>query len=143
MKMPHTITLFNRVKRTAGGDADYSVTVIEGVLHRVTQAQGVTATGVVNASTVVVIIPTDADAKGATYIAPYEFARLTAEEVKARKLYTYAPGDLYAKGDFSELADTKLSATSIKATCPAHSITSAEFLDFGSPSLHHWEVKGV
>lgn len=143
MKMPHTITLFNRVKRATGSDAEYSVTVIKGVLHRVTQAQGVTATGVVNASTVVVIIPTDADTNGATYIAQHEFTRLTAEDIKARKLYTYAPGDLYAKGDFSELAGTKLSATSIKAASPAHSITSAEFLDFGSPSLHHWEVKGV
>lgn len=143
MNMPHTITLFNRVKRATGSDAEYSVTVIKGVLHRVTQAQGVTATGVVNTSTVVVIIPTDADTNGAKYIAPYEFACLTAEDIKARKLYTYAPGDLYAKGDFSELAGTKLSATSIKAASPAHSITSAEFLDFGSPSLHHWEVKGV
>lgn len=143
MKMPHTITLFNRVKRTTGGDAEYSVTLINGVLYRVTQAQGVTSTGVVNARTATVIIPTDADTNGASYIDPYEFSRLSAEDIKARKLYTYAPGDFYAKGDFSSLAGTKLSATSIKSTCSAHSITSAEFLDFGSPSLHHWEVKGV
>lgn len=143
MKMPHTITLFNRVKRTTGGDAEYSVTVIKGVLHRITQAQGISQTGIVNASTVVVIIPTDADTNDAKYITPQEFADFTGEEIRKRKLYTYAPGDFYAKGDFSSLAGTKLSATLIKNSCAAHSITSAEFLDFGSPSLHHWEVKGV
>ena len=142
MQFPHTITVFNRIKRAGASGDTFLATVIKGVLFRVVNGNSRTGTGDVNRDTFQLYIPLTADTGNKEYVSPAEFIRLTEDE--ARKKYTFSDkGDFFARGDFSELGRIPLKTSEVKEVTDVHKITRAEFLGFGSVSLHHWEVQGV
>ncbi len=142
MQFPHKITLFNRIKHAGAGGEMYLATVIDGVLFRVINGNSRTGTGDQNRDTFQLYIPTDAKTDGKSYVSPADFYEMTEDE--ARKHYTFScRGDFFARGDFSVLGRVPLKTAEVKEVAEVHKITAAEFLDFGSVSLHHWEVKGV
>ena len=142
MTFPHTVTIFNRIKSAETDKDIFLVTVIKGVLFRAVDGNSRTDKGDVNRATFQLYIPLTADTGRKEYMSSAEFIRLTEEE--ARKKYTFSTkGDFFARGDFSKLGSVPLKTSDVKEIADVHKITAAELLDFGSVSLHHWEVRGV
>lgn len=141
MQFPHRITLFNRVE-DATGEISYRVTFLEGVLYRVVKGNAKTGTGDQNRDTAKLYVPLSVSAGGKTYITPEEYARLSNDERAAH--YTFSvKDDFFVLGERKELADVPMETADVKEIYDVHAITAVEFLDFGSPTLHHWEVSGA
>lgn len=140
MKLPHSITLFNRYDDASTGRIYYIATVIDGVLFRLVKGEGKAQQGEINRNSAKLFIPITADAEGKTYVPPSEFAAGEPEENENR--YTYAPDDFFVKGKHPEFKGAFVKTADVEEECETFRITAAEFLDFGASDLQHWEVVG-
>ena len=141
MQLPHSVTLFNRVE-DAEGEVSYRVTFLKGLLYRVVRGNSRAGTGEQSRDTAKLYVPLSVSTGEKTYLSPEEYARLSDDELAAH--YTFSvKGDFFVLGEKRELADVPMETADVKEIYDVHAITAVEFLDFGNPSLHHWEVSGV
>lgn len=138
MKLPHKVTLFNHFEDIQTGRTYYLVTIIDGVLFRLLQAEHKTTQGKINGNNAKLFIPITAQTQNKTYISPAEFKKNTAEENATH--FTFSPEDFFVLGEHSEYVGTYVKTADVEEDNETYRINMAEFLDFGSISLKHWEI---
>lgn len=139
MKLPHTITVFNRIN--GSGKTRFAPTVIKGCLNRIVYATPKSVTGEENGNGTKLYIPLTADTSGKRYISPEKYKQLTDDDRNG--FYTFSPdNDFYTVGAFDTENTNEIDTATIKGLSTVYKITAAELLDFGDSSLQHWEVQG-
>lgn len=143
---PHTVTLYEY--ETVPGEKFTEtviahITVLRGVLLIASKAANVRATGLEGADAVNLHIPFGVEAvDGITgepkrYVDPVEGWK--AETDKAG-VWTLAVGTVFVKG---EVVEPDLTRAQLElAYDDVYQVTKVDKIDFGSPSMQHWEVGG-
>lgn len=147
MLLPHTVTVFNVITKTAD---DYSTTeqvyaaVLDGVFIMEKHSGKPARAGSDNQSSLEVFIPFFANALDANtgesleYALPDYFEKNPAGHWTLMVSGEKADGRCFIIKGNVPAADYK----AIKAMCGAKRVTAVETFDFGSCDLQHWEVYG-
>ena len=111
---------------------------LDAVLWIATKGANIIRTGIETADAVKVIIPRAVKAERA-FLPPYEYAAQASPD----GFWTLAPKDkimkgYYASGEISNEDMKRLAETKDNL----FTVTSVDFKDFGSESLHYWRVGG-
>lgn len=108
-----SITIFNKKYDPAKRDYNYVRTYLMGVNIEKKKAVNVIKSGLENASSGTIYIPTeDLDSENKEYISPKKYNQLSAEEVK--KYYTLQSGDIVVNGIIDYTIDENNTITALK-----------------------------
>lgn len=143
---PHTVTLYqtettvdNKLNETTVNH----ITVLEGVLLIASKAANVRATGLEGADAVNLHIPFGVKATdGVTgqekhYVDPVEGWKKNPDK---SGIWTIAIGTVFVKG---VVVEPDASRTALELGYDdVYQVTKVDKIDFGSPSMQHWEVGG-
>lgn len=143
---PHTVTLYQSettIDEKFNETTINHITVLEGVLLIASKAANVRATGLEGADAVNLHIPFNVKAyDGETdeekiYVDPIEGWKIAKDK---SKVWTLAIGTVFVKGrviaPYATRTQLELGFDGV------YQITKVDKIDFGSPSMQHWEVGG-
>lgn len=117
---------------------EYKKVYLQGVNLQINQVVSVGDKGLNSADKVTVFIPFDVDSEGKEYIKPIAYKGLD-NSLKDR-YFTFKAGDKIVEG-FCDLEPTSINIKDLeKLYDDVYSIISVATNDYGSPSMHHWEV---
>ena len=150
MKLPHTVTIYNRTveidKDTFSETIKHYITVIDGVLLIANKAANVRESGLEGADAVTLHIPANCVAvDGLTgntkqFVQPIEFQNAADKSV----LWTLSNNDgntFFVKGTVIEEGKDEQTINAMYDDC--YRMTSVDFKDFGSETMQHWECGGA
>lgn len=131
MKLPHTITLYNRVKDVDGTES-YIRSKISGVLYSTKIVAEIDNGVTVNKAVLKIVIP-KSNTLREKYVTPKEYSKMsTASRVD---LFTLEKNTLVFKGDIQV---TETDIATIKQKYEVYTIYGVD--DFDITSLAHWNV---
>lgn len=147
MYTPHTVTLINVIE---GDDyaMQYNITVLHGVMLQASKRANVNKSGLLDADAVTLYIPFTVNATGPAggekrFVGPKAFEALGG----SRDIWTLrggskssAVGCFFIKG---EISDGLSYAEALKTYDDVYRVTTVDTMDYGSASMHHWEVGGI
>lgn len=143
MYAPHTVTLYNTFSDNTG---DYLYcTILRGVMLQASKGANVRETGLEGADAATLFIPFAVEAvdgktgKAKKYVGPQAF--YNADDRSHIWTLSYS-GDggisFFIKGEF--VTDNE---TAARAQDDCYTVTKVDAMDYGVPSMQHWEVGGV
>ena len=133
-----SITIFNKKYDPAKRDHNYVITYLIGVNIEKKKAVNVIKSGLENASSGTIYIPTeDLDSENKEYISPKKYNQLSKEDVE--KYYTFQNGDIVVSGIVDYTIDDNNTITTLKNNFDDvfEIITIDNKLKGGLP---HWEI---
>jgi hypothetical protein len=134
MRLPHTITVFNKVEN------NYIPTVLKGVLYDAKKAHRESTNGNENSSSIQIIIPKNVKVKDyKKYVSPMSFDN----ESNKTTIWTVSQSDFIMKGELTEQLEI-IKYSEIKESYEnVVKVNSVRDVDFGDNSLHHFNVEGA
>lgn len=133
-------TIYNYYKRP-DSKIEYRPTVLSAVHWENNKAVNVIASGLTTADAVNLMIWFDVDAQERKYLKPKEYARLSPDEAYGHWTITQGQ-DRIVKGTIENAAVLDNVKSIVDTYDDVITVKSADTVDYGPRSAHHWEVSG-
>lgn len=148
MYTPHTVTIYNFSEDPLTLEAEYNVTVLEGVFLDISKGENIRKSGLESADAATLFIPFTVKAvdgfteREKAYIEPKEYARLEDKS----GCWTLETGGTSSGADCyfvkGRVVKRESYAKLRQQNDYVYDVTTVDLRDFGSARMQHWQVGG-